>query len=167
MFSYEIDWAAAPAWVQAVGSIAAILVAIVVDRGSGRRAIAAALAVRVALIHDARDALVLARDVIRNFTDAVSGDDASDRLPDPRAGLRRVAAARRTVEHYLAMDVPDVKLVASLSTTAMILRPLVEVYEAAIASRSFFPDYGYIHARAVEAHHDLDAVVSEYDSGVI
>lgn len=169
MAGYEIDWSIAAAWVQAVGSVAAILVAIAVDRGSGRRAIAAALAVRAALIHDARDALILARDVVRNFTELVGGLQSPEKLPDFQPWLRRIAAARGTVDHYLAMDVPDAKLVASLSSASMILKPAADAYEG---SASNIPMHrpanpADIYSLAVQTARDLDAVVEEYDSGAI
>lgn len=142
----SIDW---PAWVQAVGSVAAIAAAIWIDQGAARRLRAErsdlakqAIATRLSLIDEASESV---RAAIARVREADMTMDPS--IPSPER--RRMEAARGALDYFLATPSEvDPKLVGRLL--------LAREYINLALQRS-----GEILANSKETRHLVIVVLSE------
>ena len=97
-----VDW---PAWVQAIGSIAAIVAAVLIDRGLSRRAEKTRKAEHVARIAEWRSVL---DEVVRALGTAESEFRRLDlENADLGPSVRELANAQRLVDLYLAQEPPN------------------------------------------------------------
>lgn len=125
----EIDW---PAWVQAVGSIVAIGVAIMVDQGAARRTAGAAARRDYDDAKAREDAIFNAESVLRNLASRASGalDDTSGDLAAAawHEARARVDQAITLLAIYLNAGAP-----ALTASTMLYAKAQLEVMQAALA----------------------------------
>lgn len=162
-----IDW---PAWVQAVGSVAAILLAIFIDRGSARRtekqieaARQDALTAHAELIGDWRRATTDAVELLENLSNGAPRHIQADFI-EKEALSRRARNMGGALDLYLAGGPPNPRL----AWLMVAVRNELAYAEAAIEryTRNDVAAPLVLHLELATAAHNARESIDQYHGGI-
>lgn len=151
------------AWVQAFGSILAILAAIHIDRGQQRRDLATAQADRAAQIGSWRAALGEAADIMANAHRLNQRD--LDRIDETRIE-RLLRNTHRMLTVYLQQTPPDPNLAWVLAAAKTEYALTLKALKRYRVARQLVPDLEF-RAAVEHAADNLEALCEEYDNGLL